>query len=236
MIRIYPAESRYSADHGWLHSKFSFSFAEYYDPNNQLFGPLRVFNDDIVQPGHGFGSHPHREMEIVSVVLKGELGHEDSTGKKEVIRPGEIQRMSAGTGIVHSEMNPSQTEEVNFLQLWFLPAERGLTPSYEQKAYDMSKRKNNLLPVVSNQGLAEHVVHIHQDLTMYLSDLEANHTLVFEQAPDRYTYVFVMEGALRLNGEAVLNRRDAARITDTTKLEIEAAEGVSFMLIDLPSA
>ncbi|MGO0060325.1 pirin family protein [Brevibacillus fluminis] len=236
MIRIYPAESRFAADHGWLKSKFSFSFAEYYDPNNQLFGPLRVFNDDIVQPGYGFGAHPHREMEIVSVVLKGELGHEDSTGNKEVIRPGEIQRMSAGTGIVHSEMNPSQTEEVNFLQLWFLPAEKGLTPSYEQKAYDMSKRKNNLLPVVSGKALKEDVVHIHQDLTMYLSDLEANHTITFEQAQDRYTYVFVMEGTLRVNGEAVLNRRDAARITDITKLQIETAEGASFMLIDLPSA
>lgn len=235
MIRIYPAESRFSADHGWLKSKFSFSFAEYYDPKNQHFGPLRVFNDDIVSPGYGFGSHPHKEMEIVSVVLQGELGHEDSTGKKEVVRPGEIQRMSAGTGIVHSEMNPSQTEEVNFLQLWFLPAEQGLTPSYEQKAYDVSKRKNILLPVVSNQPLAEHVVHIHQDLTMYLSDLEANRSLTFEQASDRYTYVFVIEGTLRLNGDSLLSKRDAARITDITKLEIETSEGAAFMLIDLPT-
>lgn len=125
MIDIRKASTRYSSNHGWLQSNFSFSFAEFYDPDNMGFGPLRVFNDDFVQPERGFGLHPHREMEIVSVVLKGALVHQDSTGTREVIRPGEVQRMSAGTGIIHSEMNPSSSEEVNFLQLWFEPAEYG---------------------------------------------------------------------------------------------------------------
>lgn len=123
MISVYKAQSRYTTDHGWLKSSFSFSFAEYYDPANMGFGPLRVFNDDVVQPLTGFGPHPHREMEIVSIVLKGELEHKDSSGRQEVIRPGDVQRMSAGTGIIHSEMNPSASQEVNFLQLWFEPAE-----------------------------------------------------------------------------------------------------------------
>lgn len=235
MIRIFPAESRYSTDHGWLQSNFSFSFAEYYDPNNLHFGPLRVFNDDVVHPGTGFGAHPHKEMEIVSVVLKGQLKHQDNSGGSEVIKPGEIQRMSAGTGIVHSEMNPSDSEEVNFLQLWFLPGEHGLQPSYEQKAYDQSKLKNQLLPVVSNNPLADHVVHIHQDLTMYLSELDADQSLTFEQPEGRLIYLFVMEGSLQLNGEAVLNRRGAARISDQPTLSIKALDNASFMLIDLPT-
>jgi redox-sensitive bicupin YhaK (pirin superfamily) len=128
MMQVYPAESRFTADHGWLKSSHSFSFAEYYDPNNMNFGPLRVLNDDFVAPGKGFGAHPHRDMEIVSIVLRGQLQHEDSTGGLEVIRPGEIQRMTAGSGVVHSEYNSSDTEEVNFLQLWFMPEQRGLRP------------------------------------------------------------------------------------------------------------
>jgi redox-sensitive bicupin YhaK (pirin superfamily) len=233
MIDVRKAESRYSADHGWLKSKFSFSFANYYDPDNMNFGPLRVFNDDVVQPQTGFGAHPHREMEIVSVVLKGALQHEDSAGNKEVIRPGEIQRMTAGTGIVHSEVNPSATEEVNFLQLWFEPEEYGLPPSYEQKAYDRDAMKNQLLPVVSKQS-SEKVVHIHQDLTMYLSDLDPGKSIRFEQKPGRRIYVFVMEGELVLDGETTLSRRDAARITDQASLELSTRKGAAFMLIDLP--
>ncbi|GEN32589.1 pirin family protein [Aneurinibacillus danicus] len=235
MITIYPAASRYSTNHGWLQSNFSFSFAEYYDPNNLQFGPLRVFNDDIVQPGTGFGSHPHREMEIVSIVLQGQLKHQDSTGNSEVLVPGEIQRMTAGTGIVHSEFNPSDTEDVNFLQLWFLPDEKGLKPSYEQFAYDQEALKNNLLPIVSKRQTGEHrVAHIHQDLTLYLSRLDADKTITFTQPEGRRIYVFVMEGELELNGEKVLQKRDAARINETPTLEVKAKNDTHFMLIDLP--
>jgi redox-sensitive bicupin YhaK (pirin superfamily) len=233
MISVYKAQSRYSTDHGWLKSSFSFSFAEYYDPANMGFGPLRVFNDDVVQPLTGFGPHPHREMEIVSIVLKGELEHKDSTGRQEVIRPGDVQRMSAGTGIIHSEMNPSASQEVNFLQLWFEPAEYGLAPSYEQTAYDPDQMVNRLLPVVSREG-GEQVARIHQDLTLYLSRLEPDAALTFDQEAGRRIYLFVIEGDLAVNGETALAKRDAARITDTPKLSLTSPSGAFFMLIDLP--
>lgn len=235
MIKIHPAESRYSADHGWLKANFSFSFAEYHDPDNVLFGPLRVFNDDIIAQETGFGMHPHRDMEIVTVVLKGQLQHRDNMGHTEILGPGEVQRMSAGTGVVHSEVNPSETQAANTLQLWFLPMERGIEPSYEQLAYDQSKKRNNLLPVVSHTMNSDECAYIHQDLTLYLSDLDAGHTLTFEQKEGRLIYVFLMEGDLSLNGER-LNRRDAARITDVTQLQIATESGASFMLIDLPPA
>lgn len=234
MIEIYPADSRFTANHGWLKSNFSFSFAEYYDPDNKLFGPLRVFNDDVVQPGNGFGEHPHHEMEIVSIVLKGELQHQDSMGNTEILRPGEVQRMTAGTGIVHSEVNPSETEELSFLQLWFLPSTRGLEPSYEQLAYDVEAMNDRLLPVVSNRPSSEQVALIHQDLTIYLSKLGEKRSLTFEQAPGRLIYLFVIEGELTLNGES-MGKRDAARISDVTKLDLAAESGAHFMLIDLPA-
>jgi quercetin 2,3-dioxygenase len=233
-IQIYPAESRFTSDHGWLKTSHSFSFANYYDPNNVRFGPMRVLNDDFVQPLEGFGEHPHREMEIVSIVLKGQLQHTDSAGHSEIIRRGEVQRMSAGTGIFHSEMNPSATEEVNFLQLWFEPAERGLTPSYEQVKYDETKMKNALLPVVSNHS-GEQIAHIHQDLTIYLSELEAGKSITFRQDENRKIFLFVIEGDLTLQNEHRLNRRDSARITDTTQLDIQTDTGAFFMLIDLPN-
>jgi redox-sensitive bicupin YhaK (pirin superfamily) len=233
MMKVYPAESRYSADHGWLKSNFSFSFADYYDPDNLQFGPLRVFNDDIVQPGRGFGAHPHREMEIVSIVLAGQLKHEDSTGHTAITTFGGIQRMSAGTGIIHSEVNPSETEEVSFLQLWFLPDERGLEPSYEKSEFDPAKMRNALLPVVSHQS-SENVAHIHQDMTIYLSDLDAKANISFTQAEGRRIYLFVMEGDLVLDGETTLNKRDSARITEHSSLEITSSAGARCMLIDLP--
>lgn len=234
MINVYPAAGRFSADHGWLQSNFSFSFAEYRDPDNMHFGPLRVFNDDFVAPLKGFGSHPHKEMEIVSVVLKGQLQHQDSTGNKEVLRRGEVQRMTAGTGIVHSEMNPSADEEVNFLQLWFFPNEQGLKPSYEQTAYDFSAMKNRLLPVVSSKTHTDKTAFIHQDLTLCLSELDAGQTIAFRQEAGRRIYIFVIEGELGLNGEQLLGKRDAARISGIEELAIDTAAGASFMLIDLP--
>lgn len=234
MIKVYPAESRFTADHGWLKTSHSFSFAEYYDPDNVSFGPLRVLNDDFVTPGHGFGAHPHRDMEIVSIVLQGQLKHEDSTGGSGILSVGEIQRMTAGTGVIHSEYNPSNTEEVNFLQLWFLPEKKGLPPSYEQKAYDLNAMKNQLLPVVSNRVKAEQVAFIHQDLTLYLAELEAGKTITFEQEENRKIFLFVIEGEVTLNGQEQLHRRDSARITEQSKLRIDGNADAKFMLIDLP--
>ncbi|WP_027410507.1 pirin family protein [Anoxybacteroides tepidamans] len=234
MIRIYPANQRYHANHGWLNSYFSFSFAEYFDPDNMNFGPLRVLNDDVVKPLHGFGAHPHKEMEIVSIVLSGQLKHQDSLGNEAVTTFGGIQRMSAGTGIVHSEVNPSAAEDVNFLQLWFLPERHGLAPSYERTDFDVSKLKNQLLPVVTQNPQSSDIAHIHQDLTIYLSDMEAGKQLVFQQEEGRRIFLFVIEGELQLNNEVKLYKRDSARITETPRLTIAANTSSRFMLIDLP--
>jgi len=234
MINIYPANSRYSADHGWLKSNFSFSFADYYDPNNVQFGVLRVLNDDIVAPHRGFGAHPHQEMEIVSIVLSGYLKHEDSTGNTATTTFGGVQRMTAGTGVIHSEVNPSGTEPVSFLQLWFLPETRGLEPSYEQTNFDIVALNNNLLPVVSKTQRGTNIADIHQDLTIYLSDLEQGKELVFSTDAKRKIFVFVIEGELTLNGDSKLGKRDSARIVDTGELKIEAGDNARFMLIDLP--
>ncbi|OZM56283.1 pirin family protein [Lottiidibacillus patelloidae] len=234
MIKIRKAEERYSNDHGWLKTNFSFSFADYYDPNNMQFGPLRVLNDDIIAPQKGFGSHPHREMEIVSIVLDGFLKHEDSTGTTATTTFGGVQRMSAGTGIIHSEVNPSLDEDVNLLQLWFLPEKEGLPPSYEKTSFDINKLKNNLLPVVSKNTTGNEIAKIHQDLTIYLSDLEEEKELSFEQLQGRRTYIFVIEGKLLLNEETQISKRDDARITETSKLKIKGLDKSRFMLIDLP--
>ncbi|ULL17521.1 pirin family protein [Paenibacillus sp. H1-7] len=232
MIRVYPAESRFSSDHGWLQSNFSFSFGDYYDPDNTEFGPLCVFNDDTVAGHRGFGAHPHREMEIVSIVLRGQLQHEDSTGHKAVTGYGAVQRMSAGTGIIHSEVNPAD-EEVELLQIWIKPEERQLAPSYETSEYNPTDMLNKLLPVVSHQS-GPGIAHIHQQTTLYLSELESGHTIKFQQEHGRRIYVFVIEGILTLNGSTVLNRRDAARITDLHELELHTEHGSKLLLIDLP--
>lgn len=233
MIQIYPAASRHAEDHGWLKSHFSFSFAEYFDRNNMHFSALRVFNDDIIAGGKGFGMHPHQEMEIVSIVLKGELEHKDSMGNVARTSFGEIQRMSAGTGIYHSEFNPLPDQETHLLQLWFLPAIKGLEPSYQHTTFDQEKLVNQLLPVVSQQS-SEQVAHIHQDLTLYLSRLEKKQSIRFTQEEGRSIYIFVIEGELMLNGEHSLQRRDAARITEETELDISASTEALWMLIDLP--
>jgi quercetin 2,3-dioxygenase len=233
MFDIYRAEDRFTADHGWLKSNFSFSFAEYYDPNNMQFGPMKVLNDDVVKPLRGFGRHPHREMEIVSIVLKGQLKHEDSAGHSAVTTFGGVQRMSAGTGVIHSEVNPSSTEEVNFLQLWFMPEEQGLTPSYEKTEFEIEQLKNALLPVVSKQA-GENVAFIHQDLTIYLSDLDAGKEVKFQQNDGRRVFFFVIEGEIVLNQETTIGKRDSVRITNTPQLMIKATDHSRFMLIDLP--
>jgi len=232
MIKIYPADSRYSADHGWLRSNFSFSFAEYYDPANTGFGVMRVLNDDTIQGGRGFGAHPHREMEIVTVVLKGQLKHEDSTGRSAITTFGQVQRMSAGTGIVHSEINPGE-EEVQLLQMWFMPGQSGLEPSYETSEYDPDQMINTWLPIVSSRS-GKNIAHIHQDMTIYLSRLEAGKHLEYEQEPGRKIFLFVIEGALSLNGSEHLKQRDSARISGESSINVGTDDGAFLMLIDLP--
>ncbi|OEH92456.1 pirin family protein [Bacillus solimangrovi] len=234
MIQVQRAKERYAANHGWLKARFSFSFAEYYDPNYMEFGPMRVLNDDIIQPMRGFGTHPHKEMEIVTVVLDGYLKHEDSTGETATTTFGGIQRMTAGTGVMHSEVNPSPDQQVNLLQMWFFPDEQGLQPSYENTNFNIEAMKNNLLPVVRKGSDRDDVAKIHQDLTIYLSDLEEEEQLTFSQDEGRKIFVFVIEGSITLNDATNLDRRDSARITDTANLTIEATEDARFMLIDLP--
>lgn len=233
MIQVIPAHSRYSAKNDWLESHFSFSFGEYYDESNLNFGPLRVLNDDTIQPGKGFGLHPHREMEIVTIVLNGTLKHEDSLKNSGLLQYGSIQRMSAGTGILHSEVNPSSNEEASILQLWFFPDNSKLTPSYEDIKFDLDKLHNELLQVVAKIG-SEKVAKIHTDITIYLSKLDEGKTLVFNQEKGRKIFVMTIEGELILNQGFPLSRRDSARISETEELTISSKKDSFIMLIDLP--
>lgn len=231
MMKVYPAESRYAVDLGWLRSGLSFSFGEYVDPANTAFGVMRVCNDDYIAPGRGFGAHPHSDMEIVSIVLRGAVRHEDNMGNVEIADASSVQRMSAGTGVIHAEYNPSDTEPLELLQLWFMPRERGLAPSYETTKYDPERMKNALLPVVSHRS-SEQVASIEQDMTIYLSRLDAGKKLAFEQEAGRRIFLFVIEGELTAGGTR-LGRRDTARIEATPSLPLAAAPAF-FMLIDLP--
>lgn len=233
MIQLYPASTRYTVKNEWLESNLSFSFGEYYDTSNIRFGPLRVFNEDTVQAGRGFGIHPHREAEIVSIVLKGNLKHEDNLGNSGIIGYGNVQRISAGTGVLHSEFNASNDEEVRFLQLWFTPNEKKLTPSYEDISYDVEQLKNNLLPVISHTA-SEGVAEIRQDLTLYLSKLDGKESLNFKQEAGRRIYVFTIEGEISINEDTVLKSQDAVRITDIHEITIQGNQDSFFLLMDLP--
>ena len=232
MIQFIPATSRFSVNNEWLESNLSFSFGEYYDESNIHFGPLRVFNDDTIQGGKGFGIHPHREMEIVSIVLKGQLKHEDSLGSSGVLQFGNIQIMSAGTGLLHSEVNPSIDEESTLLQLWFFPNQKQLTPSYEDHQYNVDDLHNALLPVVSPNQI-KGTASIHSDATLYLSKLDEGKELSFHQEVGRKMYVFVIEGELLLNNELVLKSRDTARVSDLTNLTMKAKKETFFLFMDL---
>ena len=241
MITVYPKHTRIRHDHGWLQSNFSFSFGEDFDENNAKFGPMRVCNDDTVAPRRGFGAHPHADMEIVSVVLSGKLRHEDSLGNVAVTGFGEVQRMSAGSGVIQTEANPSDDEPVNLLQMWFEPSAPGLTPSYETSAFDPNGLSGKFVPIVTPQG-GPGAAKINQDMTIYLSRLPAGESLEFLQAPDRRAFLFVVEGAIYAANAgdptetATLRTRDTARITETPHLKFTAAgeEEAFFLLIDLP--
>lgn len=233
MITVYPAESAHRFDHGWLKGSHVFSFGDYYDPDNTAFGPMRVCNDDTIAPGRGFGAHPHSDMEIVSIVLSGVLRHEDNLGNVAETSFGGIQRMSAGTGAIHTEHNPSDREPVRLLQLWFMPRTRGTAPSYATGRFDPAKLDGQLLPVVAAEA-SDEIVGIAQDMTIYLGRAQAGEQLEFQQEPGRRSFVYLVEGQLTLNGEAVLKPGDSARIQGVAELELTAVENTLVMVIDLP--
>lgn len=231
MVRIRPSEERGHARHGWLDSRHTFSFADYHDPAHMGFRDLRVINEDRVQPGRGFGTHSHRDMEIVSLVLSGALQHRDSMGNGTTIRPGEVQRMSAGTGVTHSEMNGSQTEIAHFLQIWILPERAGLAPGYEQKEYPADARRNELVLVGSRDG-RDGSVTIHQDVSLWLGRFDPGRDATLRLAPGRHAWVQVAAGALRLHGHA-LAAGDGAALSYEASVALEATEPSEVLVFDL---
>ncbi|MGE0884864.1 MAG: pirin family protein [Blastocatellales bacterium] len=231
-MQIIRANERFHLESDWLSAYWLFSFDRYYDPNNLNFGPLRVFNHDMIAGGGGFPTHPHREMEIVTYVLDGELAHKDSTGGRGVIHASEVQRMTAGTGVAHSELNASETRPVRLLQIWVLPERAGLNPSYEQKQFTTEQRTGVLLPIASGQD-APGAVKIHQDTTFYVSRLGAGDHVSHELRAGRRAFFYLIEGEVSLNGEK-LSTGDQARITDAAKLELVASGESELILIDLP--
>lgn len=232
MIKKIAANDRYHIESDWLSAYWLFSFDRYYDPNNMAFGPLRVFNHDTIQGGAGFPTHSHREMEIVTYVLQGKLAHKDSTGGVGFIHPGEVQRMTAGTGIAHSEFNASETEIVKLLQIWVLPQQEGLKPSYEQKQFTIEQRTGKLLPIASGNDLPE-AVKIHQDATFYVARLEAGNAVTIDLITNRKAFVYVIEGEIKIN-EEIFSAGDQARVSDEHTLRLQATQSSEIILIDLP--
>lgn len=236
MITIRPSDKRGYADHGWLQSWHSFSFADYYDPAEMGWGPLRVINEDIVAPGQGFPLHSHRDMEIVTVILAGALEHRDSLGNGAIIRPGEVQRMSAGTGVRHSEFNPSSDQPTHLLQIWIAPAKTGMVPGYEQRQIAAANAATGWQLLASPEGEAGSV-RIHQDAHLLRAAGDARVVpLIYELAAGRQAYVQVIAGCVVVNG-ASLAPGDGARIADETQLQFSSATEASFdlLLFDLPA-
>jgi|JI10StandDraft_1071094.scaffolds.fasta_scaffold05166_5 redox-sensitive bicupin YhaK (pirin superfamily) len=228
-IALRRAADRGHADHGWLNSFHTFSFADYHDPRHMGFRALRVINDDTVAAGRGFGSHPHRDMEIISYVLDGELAHKDSMGNGSVIRPGDVQRMSAGTGVVHSEQNPSRTTPVHFLQIWIVPDRPGHAPGYEQRSYPLAERAGRLRLVASPDG-ADGSVTIHQDARLYTATLADGDAAQHVVAPGRHAWIHVARGEVVL-GDTVLGAGDAARTSDAGPLDLRGRPGGGEVLV-----
>ncbi len=232
MITLRRAAERGHAHHGWLDSFHSFSFADYYDPAHMGFGPLRVINEDRVEPGKGFGTHGHRDMEIVTYVLDGSLEHKDSMGNGSVIVPGDVQRMSAGRGVLHSEYNPSSTERVHFLQIWIEPATRGITPSYEQTNVPAETKRNRLALIAgpTNSGAA---VTIHQDARLFATLLDRDAKVAHTLDPGRRAYLHVARGRVAMN-DIELGAGDAALITGESAVTIDRGDAAEVLLFDLP--
>lgn len=231
MLTIRKAQDRGHANHGWLDTWHTFSFASYQDRNHIRFRSLRVMNEDRVAPGKGFGTHPHNDMEIVTYVLSGALEHKDSMGNGEVLRPGEFQRMTAGTGITHSEFNPSLAEPVHLYQIWLYPEQPGMTPSYEQKAFPLLDRHNQLR-LVASRDAAEGSLTIHTDARIYLADIQSGHAVQHVLAPGRHAWLQVLRGRVTLNGSE-LNTSDGAAVSDELELRIEATQDAEILLFDL---
>jgi hypothetical protein len=232
MIELRKSGERGQADHGWLRSQHSFSFAGYNDPRHMGFGPLRVLNEDRVAPGQGFGTHAHQDMDIISYVLDGALEHKDSLGTGSVIRRGAVQRMSAGTGVRHSEFNHSTSEPVHFLQVWIIPSQRGLAPSYEEKFFDDASKRDRLCLIASPDG-REGSVSIHSQSWLFASLLSPGQGLRHEIDQGRLAYLHVVTGKVSLNGIA-LGPGDAAKANRERLLEIKALDEAELLLFDLP--
>jgi hypothetical protein len=234
MITLRKSSERGHADHGWLDSRHTFSFADYYDAAQMGWGALRVINEDRVQPGRGFGTHGHRDMEILSYVLEGSLQHEDNMGNGTVIRPGEVQRMSAGRGVLHSEFNASQTEPVHFLQIWILPAETGIRPEYEQKFFADEEKRGRLRLLASGDG-REGSVRMHQDASLHAALLSAGQAVSHGFASGRLGYLQVVRGEVQVN-DLRLAGGDGARIAGEPRIDIQANGETEVLLFDLPAA
>jgi redox-sensitive bicupin YhaK (pirin superfamily) len=231
MLKIRKSQERGYADHGWLRSYHSFSFADYYDPEHVEFGALRVINEDRVMAGKGFGTHAHRDMEIISYVLEGQLEHKDSIGTGSIIEPGDVQRMSAGSGVRHSEFNPSPDQAVHFLQIWIQPDQRGIAPSYEQKRFDTEAKRGRLCLIASPDG-REGSVTIHQNAYVYAGLFDNGERAVHTLDPSRRAYVHVARGEISVNGER-LQAGDAAKLIDVAKVRFERGAGAEVLVFDL---
>jgi len=232
MIEIRKSNERGVANIGWLDSRHTFSFGHYHDPRHMGFGPLLVINEDKVEPAQGFGTHGHRDMEIISYVLDGELAHKDSMGNGSVLRYGDVQRMSAGTGVMHSEFNHSQHDRVHFLQIWIQPSVKGIAPGYEEKHFDATAKQGQLRLIASPDG-AEGSVHLHQDARLYASILDGDQQVAHTLAPGRTAYLHLIRGTLTVNGHP-LSSGDALKISAESHLVAGQAEAAEFLLFDLP--
>lgn len=225
------SKNLFHAKHGWLESRFHFSFSEYYNPKNMQFGVLRVLNDDLVEPQTGFTTHPHQNMEIVSYCIDGELTHADSMGYKETLKRGDIQYMSAGTGITHSEMNDNLDTTLRFLQIWILPNEDGLTPQYGSRRFEKKDRHNKFFHVVSGRT-DNAAITIHQDVNIYVSEIDAGKTLEFTNQENRQIYLVCIQGTLSVS-DVTLKGRDALEINKSAKLTFKALEDSHLLMIEM---
>ncbi len=231
MIIVRKSEDRGHSNHGWLDSRFTFSFAEYHDPRHMGFRALRVINDDHIEAGGGFPTHPHQDMEILTYVLEGAVAHKDSTGTSAVIRPGEVQRMTAGTGVRHSEYNASKTEGLHLLQIWILPDRRGLAPGYEQKAFAAADLQGKLRLVADHAGTGG-AISLNQDVAVYAARLEPGQSVTHRLSPGRHAWLHVARGALHLNGQA-LKTGDGAAVSEESALTLDDAAAAEVLLFDL---
>ena len=231
MVDIIHSSTRGAADHGWLKSRHTFSFADYHNPSMMGFAALRVVNEDWIEPGKGFGTHPHRDMEIVTYMIEGALEHKDNMGNGSVIRPGELQRMTAGTGVLHSEFNHSNKDQAHLLQIWILPEQDGLEPGYEQKLFPTEQKKNRWCLVGSRDG-RDGSLTIHQDLNLYSTDLDEGTETKFAFDKSRHGFLQVVRGSIEIDGEA-LDAGDAATIQKQTAFTVRALRDAELLFFDM---